>query len=216
MRRNILGIFILLGLALWAAPAGAEKWYKSYEDAQEEAKRGNWTTVVELLHAAIDEEKDPAARKRTYGMHFIEYYPYLRLGQAYLEIGKTAEAREACEQAQAFGEAPQDEVATCLRLAAAPTPAPSTTPTPSAELSPTPSPTPQSPVSSEEPDVEAQLKDLLLKKQIDVKTYSCALKLLKNPEQHEVFIILFNGFLAGDLELEEFQDLISLECSKLE
>jgi tetratricopeptide (TPR) repeat protein len=85
------------------------------------AKRGDWKTTIDLLQKTIEKEPEPKRRKRTYGMHYIKYYPYLELGKAFLEIGDREEAYRFCEQAKRKGVAPKKKVEKCLTLVAPPT-----------------------------------------------------------------------------------------------
>lgn len=126
VRLIVVGIIV----SLWSVAARADKWYQKYEAALEAIEDEEWSVAIELLEAAIQEQDEPAKRKRTHGMYFIEYYPYLHLGRAYLQIGEPQQAREYCEKSAKFGVAPQDKVNECLEP---PTPTP---------IPPTPIPTP--------------------------------------------------------------------------
>jgi tetratricopeptide (TPR) repeat protein len=133
--KNICVVTIcLLVLFISTSPVFAAKWYENYQQAEYLMEREEWATAIELLKKAIDEEPDPGEHKRTYGVRFIEYYPYLKLGEAYLEIGDSENARRYCEKAKEKGEAPKEAIERCLQDAkSAPTPSPSPTPTPQPE-----------------------------------------------------------------------------------
>lgn len=120
IRNFCIRTLLVVGLSIvfiLSPSVSAARWYKDYDEAKEAAKRGNWTAAIELLKQAIKEEPEPGERKRTYGMHFIEYYPYLKLGQAYLEIGNREAALQACEEAKKKDVAPKEEVDKCLTFA---------------------------------------------------------------------------------------------------
>lgn len=119
-RRKILCGLGVLGLLLYGSITIAAQWYEHYLEAQSAAAVGEWDKAIELLKQAIDQEQIPEKGKRTYGMKRIDYYPYLGLGKAYLNVGDFANACRACKQSQEYGVAPEDEIAACLQQACAP------------------------------------------------------------------------------------------------
>jgi hypothetical protein len=112
--------FVIIGIVslfLCYSSVAEAKWYKDYAEAQETAERGDWEKTIELLLDAIKEEPEPQENKHTYGMYFIDYYPYLKLGEAYLQIGYGKAAQAACEKSKEKKVAPGEEVEQCLRRA---------------------------------------------------------------------------------------------------
>lgn len=124
--KKVFFTICILIACIFAFPVFAAKWYENYQEAEYLMEREGWIRAIELLKQAIDEEPEPGERKRTYGVHFIEYYPYLKLGEAYLETRDSENARRYCEKAQEKGEAPKKKVEQCLTKVqqAKPTPTP--------------------------------------------------------------------------------------------
>ncbi|GAK61318.1 hypothetical protein U27_01218 [Candidatus Vecturithrix granuli] len=119
-RRNILYGLGLLSLLLYGSMTIAAQWYEYYLEAQHAAAVGEWDKAIELFEKAIDQEPTPEKGKRTYGTQRIDYYPYLELGQAYLNAGDLVNACRVCEKSWEYGIAPEDEIAACLQKACAP------------------------------------------------------------------------------------------------
>lgn len=121
MKHRIVRLIIVTLLASFLSVAAqADKWYQKYETALEFIDDGDGATAITLLEAAIEEQDEPAKRKRTHGMYFIEYYPYLHLGRAYLQTGNAQQAHTYCEKAADFGTAPKDAVKACLETSPPP------------------------------------------------------------------------------------------------
>jgi tetratricopeptide (TPR) repeat protein len=91
-----------LALAL-ATPAHADLWYQHYQKAQQALARQEWETAVDELNQAIQRRGDSGARVRTYGMHTTDYFPYLDLGIAYLNLGQPDAALQAFETESRLG-----------------------------------------------------------------------------------------------------------------
>ncbi|MCP4396517.1 MAG: hypothetical protein GY801_04265 [bacterium] len=106
---------ISLTVFFFCSSVCAEEWYKSYEKAEEAIQAGEWETAIDLLEKVIEDDPTPKKDKKTYGMHFIDYSPYLKLGQAYLAIEKMKEAQENCQKAKEKGAAPEEAVEFCLK-----------------------------------------------------------------------------------------------------
>ena len=139
---NILLIVCISVVFISGAPVFAAKWYEYYQEAKDAAEKKDWTTAIDLFKKAIAEEPESGKQKRTYGISFIEYYPYLELGKAYLAIGELTFAQNYCEKEKQKGGAPRDEINKCLTMVVAqkpPTPTPQ--PMPTSRLMPTPLPT---------------------------------------------------------------------------
>lgn len=99
-RRAVTAGLLLLA---WSAPARADLWYESYEKADEAMQSENWTEAVGFLSQALQEKADSAARARTYGMNFISYFPYYKLGIAYYNLGRFDDAKQAFETESQLG-----------------------------------------------------------------------------------------------------------------
>jgi len=84
-------LFLLLILvfvsSLWAA-----EWYKEYENGLEAMKNKDYRTAANHFRAAIIGNPNESKNVRTYGMHFIEYFPHRELGVCLYNLGEKDEA----------------------------------------------------------------------------------------------------------------------------
>lgn len=85
------------------APADAQ-WYRTYDEGVQAAAKSDWKTVETKMLAAVDEaakENVKTGRNvRTYGMRFVNFVPDYYLGLAYLNTGRTQQARDALQRAE--------------------------------------------------------------------------------------------------------------------
>jgi tetratricopeptide (TPR) repeat protein len=103
MQRAIRVVLALVvGLAA-AIPAGADQWYEHYGRAEKALLEGDHATAIRELNAALERRGDSAARARTYGMRVIAYFPYLKLGIAYLMAGEPEAALRAFDTETQLG-----------------------------------------------------------------------------------------------------------------
>jgi hypothetical protein len=94
----------LAALALFlATPAFAELWYENYQKGEEALQAKRWTEAIARFSKALEEKSDPGVNVRTYGMNFINYHPYLKLGIAYLNLGQQEAALQAFETEEKMG-----------------------------------------------------------------------------------------------------------------
>jgi tetratricopeptide (TPR) repeat protein len=102
-RQSLCGFFAAMLVLAGAAPAAADLWYQHYQKAQEALERQEWESAVEELNQAIARRGDSGARVRTYGMRTTDYFPYLGLGIAYLNLGQPEAAVQAFETEERLG-----------------------------------------------------------------------------------------------------------------
>jgi tetratricopeptide (TPR) repeat protein len=93
----------LLALTL-AGPAVADKWYEHYERAEEAIRNEQWQEAVNELTEAILKNDTPGVNLNTYGMNFLDYHPYLKLGIAYHNLGQHEMALNQFSTEESFGE----------------------------------------------------------------------------------------------------------------
>ena len=103
---------LLLLVAIVAAPAAATSWYESYADAEKALADERWDDAARHLIEAIDQRPSSGANLRTYGMRFVDYYPYLKLGVAYYHLGQPAAALDAFATESSQGEVRSSSEAT--------------------------------------------------------------------------------------------------------
>ena len=88
---------------LAAAPAAADSWYEAYDRAEGALAAQNWSEAVRHLNSALEQKPSSGSNLRTYGMRFVDYFPYLKLGIAYFHLGQTDAALQALETEERQG-----------------------------------------------------------------------------------------------------------------
>ncbi|HEY4744481.1 MAG TPA: CsgG/HfaB family protein [Desulfuromonadaceae bacterium] len=96
-------LLALLLLALVAtAPAVADefrgKWWHYYERGISYGEEGDFEKAVSDLQTAMRKREKDQRMARTYGMHFIDYFPHRELGVVYLAMGKLDAAIQELEE----------------------------------------------------------------------------------------------------------------------
>lgn len=183
--RGFLAICLVM-VVLHSSPVLAARWYQNYEKAQQAMEKKEWQTAIDLLEDAIDSESEPDGHKRTYGMYFIEYYPYLKLGLAYLEVGDIEKAKENCQISKDKEGALKDEAQKCLDRA-----------------------TQTSPASVQEAH-KKKLVELLQQELILPQHFSCAFQMITQGETNESL----EGLLSGKVSPAEFNEAFECEIKK--
>ena len=91
-------------LAFFAATAALASWYDDYDAGLNAARKGQWSTVIAKMSAAIAANPKENDKARTYGAIFISYHPYYYRGVAYLNTGKYEQAISDFEKTSGPGE----------------------------------------------------------------------------------------------------------------
>ncbi len=91
--------------------ASADPWYEHYEKAERALEAQNWAEAIEQINEALERKGDSGARVRSYGMKIISYFPYLKLGIAYYELGQFDAALQAFETEERLGAVTQSKSA---------------------------------------------------------------------------------------------------------
>jgi tetratricopeptide (TPR) repeat protein len=94
-RIGVLAVMLLLVRGLSIA-----QWYVSYENGLKAFRNRQYQEAVQDLSEAIDDQSDSKASKRTYGMQFIDYFPYVYRGVAYFKLGDRTKALEDLQKAE--------------------------------------------------------------------------------------------------------------------
>jgi tetratricopeptide (TPR) repeat protein len=79
----ILAIFIL-----YSSLFGQGAWYKQYEKGQQAMEKQQWRVAAEHFRKAIAIKPIDKMKMRTYGMHFIQYFPHRELGICLYNLGE--------------------------------------------------------------------------------------------------------------------------------
>jgi tetratricopeptide (TPR) repeat protein len=104
----VLALIIVTGAVI---PACADSWYQHYDQAQRAIEDERWRDAVEQLNEALRRRGDSGVQVRTYGMKFTSYFPYLKLGIAYVNLEQLEAALRAFETEERLGaiqESPDD------------------------------------------------------------------------------------------------------------
>ncbi len=89
-------LFLLCVLFSGVSIAGGE-WFHVYEDGKKALESQDYEKAVTLFREALAGNKTDKHKMRTYGLHFIEYYPHRELGIALYYLGRADEARSELE-----------------------------------------------------------------------------------------------------------------------
>ncbi len=84
---------------LYGKPEGLFKsqWNDYYQRGVSYSEGEFWEDAAADFSTAVQKRKDDQRRARTYGMHFIDYFPNRELGIAYFNLGKYQQAIQALE-----------------------------------------------------------------------------------------------------------------------
>ena len=104
-------ILVCAAMALIAHPAVADPWYEHYAKAEQALGDQEWALAVQEINEALEKKGDSGARVRSYGMNVTSYFPYLKLGIAYYELGQLDAALQAFETEARLGAITQSETA---------------------------------------------------------------------------------------------------------
>jgi Curli production assembly/transport component CsgG/Glucodextranase, domain B len=68
------------------------QWWNYYERGSSYAEGAFWQDAIADFQAAIKQREADQRRARTYGLHFIDYFPHRELGIAYYQLSRYPEA----------------------------------------------------------------------------------------------------------------------------
>ena len=74
------------------------RWWNYYQRGISFVEDREWTQAIDDFCAAIVQRAGDQRMARTYGMHFIDYFPFRELGILYYETGRYQEAQEMLER----------------------------------------------------------------------------------------------------------------------
>jgi len=96
---------MLLSAALGPGSLFAQApWYVPYERALGAQEEGDWKGSIPLLREAIGQKQAPKLKAKTYGLRFVNYFPYFHLGEAYYHLGEREKAIENYDTCLKYGE----------------------------------------------------------------------------------------------------------------
>lgn len=110
-------VSLLLLCLLVTVPLTAGTWYEEYDRGLKRLRKGDAAAAAAAFQAALAERDSPGRRVRAYGVRYLDYFPHLMLGRAYVELQRFDEAVSELEAALAAGAAPSGEVRPLLNRA---------------------------------------------------------------------------------------------------
>jgi tetratricopeptide (TPR) repeat protein len=89
LRRLLAALAVLIALAALPPPAWAvREWYDHYLEARDkDIPAERWKEALANLQAAQRLKPDPALNEQTYGLQFVDYFPYYYQGLCHLKLG---------------------------------------------------------------------------------------------------------------------------------
>ncbi len=94
---------ICVTLLLIVPSVVSAQWYDSYERGIDAVKAQQWENVVRQMSDAITDKDEEKANAKTYGLRFIDYFPYVYRGMAYYELGQYQKALDDLQRSQQIG-----------------------------------------------------------------------------------------------------------------
>jgi len=85
-------LFSLILFLVYVTSVWAIEWYKSYESGLTAMRNQDYKAAASYFRLAIQGNPNENKKVRTYGMHFIEYFPHRELGICLYNLGENAEA----------------------------------------------------------------------------------------------------------------------------
>jgi TolB-like protein len=101
LRSSGFAVACMLLLASGAA-TGQSKFYQYYSDGLDFVEKKDWLRAIQEFRSAVSLEFEDAARKRTYGTRFIEYFPHREIGICHYYLGEKQIALKELELSTAF------------------------------------------------------------------------------------------------------------------
>ena len=109
MRKTTLFLIILMVASM--ALSAQDVWHKSYQQGVDLLNIGDYNNAIVKFQASLNKKPEDKSRVRTYGMHFIAYFPNREIGIAFYFIGNASKAefylrqslrQEPSERAQVY------------------------------------------------------------------------------------------------------------------
>lgn len=104
---KIVLLFVVINLVASGMPASLEasesgtfrgKWWNYYDRGLESGAKGDWGNALKDFTKAIDMRNKDQRMARTYGIHFIDYFPHRELGITLFHLGELTKALKELEE----------------------------------------------------------------------------------------------------------------------
>ncbi len=108
---GVLAVLLPSFLFVAGAPsAGAQEWHEAYRDGLKALAQNQPARAVGLLEYAVSQRPQPGRDVVTYGTNVErQYYPYLKLAEAYLRLHDLAGVRSALKRSETWAREPAEE-----------------------------------------------------------------------------------------------------------
>ena len=94
MKKNIyFNIILILFLFLSSNVFAGGKWYNFYEEGVDLVRSNNWSQAIVNFNKALKVKNKDVNKIKTYGMHFIKYFPHREKGICLYNLGRLEEAK---------------------------------------------------------------------------------------------------------------------------
>ena len=150
-RLFIVSLFLLIAVSAQAS------WYDDYDKGLIAVRKGQWSTVVQAMSAAIKGNPKESNKAKTYGTIFINYHPYYYRGVAYMNLGKYEQAIADLETTSGPGPENLGSIEMLMDSAKTKLAASASTPDPE-PAKPTPEPIKPAPVTPALPTIDPALR----------------------------------------------------------
>jgi TolB-like protein len=86
-------IVIFFILALLPTVFAGGRWYNHYKDGLKFMQSGNWSRAIAKFNESILVKNKDMKKIKTYGMHFMPYFPHREKGICFYNLGRIEDAR---------------------------------------------------------------------------------------------------------------------------
>ena len=93
MYARIMSFYLIFFVLLTGLLTAGGEWFQVYDDGLKALEAQDYERAASLFREALAGNNTDKQKMRTYGLHFIEYYPHRELGIALYYLGKTDEAK---------------------------------------------------------------------------------------------------------------------------
>ena len=99
--KSLIILFLLVAFVPALLWAGGQS-YNYYENGLEYMKKAQWDRAIDEFKSAVSLEFSDRTNFKTYGMHFIDYFPHREMAICYYNLGDMAKAKKEMELSMAF------------------------------------------------------------------------------------------------------------------
>lgn len=99
--KSLIILLLLVAFAPALLWAGGQS-YNYYENGLAYMKKAQWDRAIDEFRSAVSLEFTDRSNFKTYGMHFIDYFPHREMAICYYNLGDLAKAKKEMELSMAF------------------------------------------------------------------------------------------------------------------